>query len=386
MDELTPTFPVDRITIWLHRAVVVLAFVGIFVAGYLTLSHTMGKQIPCGASGGCNSVAQHASSRWLGIPVAVYGLAGYLTVLGLALLRAFKGSKNLLLAFGLTAVGMAASLFLQYQSLFVIRALCEWCMASAGIMTVLFLLHAALYQRESSQPVSLPRDVTLIGICTMLVIGGLGAGVGQLNRASKLPPLKGDVIKTVTPADLVGGEEFMVGPKDAKVIVVEFADYYCGACRDNYAGVKQVLQTFGDRIRFGFANFPIYNRNGHEMSVQASAASLYAHEKGRYFEFIDQMFTRKLEELQSAEGIQSVLADVGLDPAEFTRRIADDKLNAKWVDKITDVQAKATKAGVDMTPTFIIFAEGLPPKVLASGLEQELAKPEYQKLLRPNGS
>lgn len=373
-------------TIWLHRAVVVLAFVGLFVAGYLTLSHTLGKQIPCGPSGGCNVVAQHPTSRWLRIPVAVYGLAGYLTVLGLALLRAFKGSKNLLLAFGITAVGMAASLFLQYQSLFIIRALCEWCMASAGIMTVLFLVHAALYQRESSQSNALPKDLTLIGICTMLVIGGLGAGVGQLNRAAILPPLKGEVMKTVTPADLVGGEEFMMGPKDAKVVVVEFADYYCGSCRDNYAGVKQVLQTYGDRIRFGFANFPIYNLKGHEMSVQASAASLYAHEKGRYFEFIDQMFTRNVDDLRSAQGIQSVLADIGLDAAEFTRRIADDKLNAKWVDKITDVQAKASKAGVDMTPTFIIFAEGLAPKVLGSGLDRELTKPEYQKLLRPNGS
>lgn len=135
-----------------RQAIALLALVGFFVALYLWF-HALGLGGPlkCG-TGGCDTVQ---TSRWavlLGLPVALYGVVGYFAILvvGLAALRpaALRERKwNLWLA-ALASGGFLFTLYLTYLELFVIHAICRWCVGSAVIITVIWVVAVAALRRE----------------------------------------------------------------------------------------------------------------------------------------------------------------------------------------------------------------------------------------------
>src|SRR2546426_7581013 len=123
-----------------RRGIALLALVGLFVALYLWL-HALGfgGAIKCGASGGCETVQTSQWAVFLGMPVAFYGVVGYLALLvvALAALRPTALAQrrwNSLLA-ALASVGFLFTIYLTYLELFVIHALCRWCVGSAVILT-----------------------------------------------------------------------------------------------------------------------------------------------------------------------------------------------------------------------------------------------------------
>lgn len=128
-----------------RQAIALLALVGFFIALYLWL-HALGYggAIKCGASGGCEVVQ---TSRWavfLGLPVALYGVVGYIAVLvvAVAALRPAalqqRGWNTLLTA--LSFIGVLFTGYLTYLELFVIQAICRWCVGSAIIITLIWIV------------------------------------------------------------------------------------------------------------------------------------------------------------------------------------------------------------------------------------------------------
>lgn len=112
-----------------------LGLAGVAVAGYLTWVHYEGLSPVCvGGGGGCERVQSSDYAELAGIPVAVFGLAGYVVILASLLL---PGDLGRLTGAFLGLVGVGFSAYLTYLELFVIDAICQWCVASAVIMTVL---------------------------------------------------------------------------------------------------------------------------------------------------------------------------------------------------------------------------------------------------------
>ncbi len=136
--------------------IALLAVAGTGVAGYLTYVHWFNKPIACAGFYTCETVAQ-SSYAWIGgIPVAFFGLLGYLAILAVALFWLATGNRfegrPLLLVWGMSLAGVAYSAYLTYVELFVIDAVCIWCASSAVIMTAVFLVSSAallLLGRES---------------------------------------------------------------------------------------------------------------------------------------------------------------------------------------------------------------------------------------------
>ncbi|HXL53044.1 MAG TPA: vitamin K epoxide reductase family protein [Gemmatimonadales bacterium] len=127
-----------------RQAIVLLALVGLLVATYLWL-YKIGVLggLQCG-TGSCESVQASRYAELFGIPVALYGVAGYaaLMALGLASLRprvAVDRRVAVLLA-TLATVGFAFSLYLTAIELFVLHEICRWCVASAVIATAIWVL------------------------------------------------------------------------------------------------------------------------------------------------------------------------------------------------------------------------------------------------------
>ena len=123
-----------------------LAMVGIFIAAYLTLYHYgyIGSLACTGDGKGCEAVQASRYSRFLGIPVATWGLGYYLTVLALAIVSIqdrfaeSRGMSTLLLA--ITGWGALFSGWLTYLEAGPIGAWCQWCIGSAVVAALLFVV------------------------------------------------------------------------------------------------------------------------------------------------------------------------------------------------------------------------------------------------------
>jgi uncharacterized membrane protein len=124
----------------LRTAVAVLALAGLGVAGYLTWVHYADLDPICaGGGGGCEKVQSSDYAELAGVPVALLGLIGYAAILvSLALPGEAGRFAGALLAF----VGFGFSAWLTYVELFEIDAICQWCVASAVIMTALAVVTA----------------------------------------------------------------------------------------------------------------------------------------------------------------------------------------------------------------------------------------------------
>ena len=132
----------------MNRVAFVLSVLGFMIASYLWSAHASGADIPCGGSGGCDKVASSPYSKFPAgsdIPVAAYGAAGYLILAALALTRTLAGNpsrdRTLLGLMVLGAAGGALfSLYLTYVELFLIHAVCRWCLASQTLILLIFVV------------------------------------------------------------------------------------------------------------------------------------------------------------------------------------------------------------------------------------------------------
>jgi uncharacterized membrane protein len=127
----------DAVDRRLRLAVLVLAVLGLGVAGYLTYIHYKGIRPVCGLGGDCEKVQSSEWSKLAGVPVSLLGLLGYAAILATLLVR----REEALIAAALIAlVGFGFSAYLTYRELFTIDAICQWCVASAIIMTLLAIV------------------------------------------------------------------------------------------------------------------------------------------------------------------------------------------------------------------------------------------------------
>jgi uncharacterized membrane protein len=127
-----------------------MAAFGIGVATYIAIADSGGGSPVCIAGGhGCQTVAESSYSHLLGVNVAVFGIVGYVLLLLCALLR---GDAARMGGFCVALVGFGFSVYLTYLELFVIDAICQWCVASAVLMTVLFALNAVRMLRYVGTP------------------------------------------------------------------------------------------------------------------------------------------------------------------------------------------------------------------------------------------
>ena len=121
-----------------------VALAGMFVALYLTL-YKLGYigTLAC-AVGSCETVQTSKWATFLGFPVGAWGVGYYIAVFAISLVGLSpswaerRGLSQLLV--GMTAVGTVFSLWLTYLELFVIDAICMWCVISAILATALFVI------------------------------------------------------------------------------------------------------------------------------------------------------------------------------------------------------------------------------------------------------
>lgn len=131
-------------------AITILAAIGALVSAYLLTVHWNWWQAVCLGVGDCESVNLSRWSELLGIPVALLGGLTYLAIIAACVLitRDLHADNARLGMFFLAAIGVAFSAYLTYIELFVLHAVCPWCVLSAILITAIAVLSAIELRSE----------------------------------------------------------------------------------------------------------------------------------------------------------------------------------------------------------------------------------------------
>lgn len=130
--------------IWLNRIIFILTILGLIVSGYLLYTYVLDTPIVC-ANSGCETVRDSSFSYFLGIPLPAYGALMYVAIFCLAFARVLFDKYEILFSraiFGFSFIGVLISAYLTYLEIFIIKAICMWCVASAVIIVMIFLTSA----------------------------------------------------------------------------------------------------------------------------------------------------------------------------------------------------------------------------------------------------
>jgi len=145
-NEAVTAKPKLRSINWLQFWLLLLTVAGIAVSSYLMWGYaTPGASLACGASSGCETVKNSPFASFMGLPLPVMGLVTYGLLFILIVGQNRPAIKQRgwspfisLAIFGFSLTGVLYSAYLTYLELFVIYAICRWCVASAIIMVAIF--------------------------------------------------------------------------------------------------------------------------------------------------------------------------------------------------------------------------------------------------------
>ena len=158
-------------TKYFKPAVLVLSLIGFLLSVYLTYLHyTEGQSAFCSVGSDCDVVRQSSYSSILGIPVALLGAVGYACIFWFTFVSMARKVRWVLL-YTISLAGFVFSAYLTYLELFVINAICPYCVASALIMTAIFILIAMRKSEFYPKLSSLHTAVLTICILGVVVVG-----------------------------------------------------------------------------------------------------------------------------------------------------------------------------------------------------------------------
>jgi len=136
---------------WVVNLFLLLSAVGVIDSAYLTISHLRGGESGCFLVEGCDIVLSSSYSEFLGIPVALFGLLFYVVIFTGVFIYNLKRNDLLMRKIALISpLGFLASLCFLYIQAVVLKAFCTYCLLSALLSTIIFILgmYVLLLKRE----------------------------------------------------------------------------------------------------------------------------------------------------------------------------------------------------------------------------------------------
>ena len=134
------------------------------------------------------------------------------------------------------------------------------------------------------------------------------------------------------------------GSASAPITIIEFSDYECPFCKRAEPTVEKVLETYGDKIRLVFRDYPL---PFHANAKPAALAAACAEEQGKFWEYHHKLFTSAALD---GDTLRSLAGELGLDQAKFDECLASEK----YASVVEKDMADASAVGVRGTPAFFI--------------------------------
>lgn len=181
-------------------------------------------------------------------------------------------------------------------------------------------------------------------IVLVLIIGGIYFLVRKdsqnRNSTSSSPSNIHSAILSVRDNDWIKGK------KDAKVVIIEYADYQCPACAYvSLTSLNEVAKTYPNDVAIIYRNFPL---DYHQFSFETAVACEVAGEAGKFWEIHDALFAN--QDKISHEEILNIAQSLGFNRTEFENKMNDKK----YKDKVYKDQMDAEDLKLNQTPTLFI--------------------------------
>lgn len=168
----------------------------------------------------------------------------------------------------------------------------------------------------------------------------------------------------------VAKEDPALGSASAPVTIVEFSDFQCPFCQRVSPTLKQVRQTYGDKVRIVWKDFPLTQI--HPQAFKAGEAAHCAGDQGKYWEFHDRLFAN--QQALQPDDLKKYAAELGLDAAAFGACLD----TGKHGERVRNGVAEGTKLGINSTPTIYINGRMLsgaqPFEVFKGVIDEELSR------------
>ncbi|MDA1060358.1 MAG: thioredoxin domain-containing protein [bacterium] len=188
-------------------------------------------------------------------------------------------------------------------------------------------------------------------VSALVVVGGFLALIFLSSPSSGGPT---GTLDPVTP------DEWWRGNEKSTIYLVEYSDFQCPACASREPIVEDIIQEFGEHIKFVYRHFPL--RSIHANAQAAAEAAEAAGLQGKFWEMHDLIFKNqttweKQTGSEAATSFSGYALELGLDIDQFLDDAASNSVE-KAVDEDYD---SGTRAGVNSTPTFFLNGEKINP-------------------------
>jgi protein-disulfide isomerase len=145
--------------------------------------------------------------------------------------------------------------------------------------------------------------------------------------------------------------EWFRGNVQSRVVVVEYSDFQCPACRAYEPLLAQVVSLYADKVAFVYRQFPLYQL--HPNADLGARASEAAGAQGKFWEMHNALFAKQSEwsERPNAETfILSYAKELGFDLSKFKADLSSDATK----QAVADDYARGVASGINSTPSFVI--------------------------------
>lgn len=355
---------------------------GIAVSGYLGFIHlalARGELIggaACGAAGSilnCHAVTASSWGKLFGLPLAFWGVWGYLIALTLVIAawRFPECEKDALAALVLLAIAfVAADAFLLYAMFFKIHFLCPLCLVTHAASLGLLISAKMAVKKSWGEIFRIPRlsapaswFIGGILITALAAIVVLGITTNFLLKSNMKAQVKEYVSKTQSVAVETAGSPSK-GAKNPKVRIVEFSDFLCPACHRAFKFNEIIMGSHRDDVSFIFKNYPLDSDcnssvqpgAGHPGACRVAAAAACAHEQDKFWRFHDIFYAKDPKDILSE--LERGAEKAGLDMGRFSACMA----GGSGLEAVKKDIAEAQRLKVQQTPTYLIngiYAEGI---------------------------
>lgn len=155
------------------------------------------------------------------------------------------------------------------------------------------------------------------------------------------------------------------GNKNAKVVVIEYGDFQCPGCAGAFPNIKEIKQTYKDKIAFVFRHFPLTTI--HPNALAASTSAEAAGKQGKFWEMHDKLYENQdawenVSASQRGELFAEYARQIGLNVDTFKTDLSSKAV----ADKITADRALGARAKVSSTPTVIVNGETMSSEVITN--------------------
>jgi len=367
-----------------------LALAGMADSVYLAVSHyrvhvDIGYRSFCAItkSINCDTVSQSPYAVFLGLPVAVWGVFGYMLIVALMTISTFAQGPHKRMWPSIFFVSLAYSLFsviLAAISTFLVKSYCLMCILTYALNLFLLYLAWLIHKRFGSDCLvaGLGNDLHLIARnkakAAVIFLPFFSVWILVWGVFPNYWTFKPDTTSQKLASGITSGGDPWIGATEPVLTVIEYSDYRCFQCRKMHFFLRDLISRNPESIRLVHRHFPmdkkfnpLVKKQVHAGSGRMALLALYAATQGRFWQMNDLLFSLREEHKQI--NMKELSKKSGLETKDLARMVGHPLLLQKLQRDIQD----ALSLGIEGTPAFVIdgnvYTAQIAPEILKPYLE-----------------